>query len=222
MEHEHSLGVSYTRTYDGRAELPLDCPHSYRHHITSHRISHRIAPCKVAALVSRLEKSVPKTAAKAGADVPVSIKDLKIDSAPEPLREVLAAKTAEKDTFAEGKPLNRNPSMHSGGYVVDRAGTLSARGGGGAPVRAGSPPPQPTTLGTLPSLSLGSPVRSGAEGDPLDTSAASATGSDEGKCAEEALADVEASEEIFGKAFRGGPKAAAGLAARLQREVRVM
>ena len=32
-------------------------------------------------------------------------------------------------------------------------------------------------------------------------------------------ADVFMSEEIFGKAFRGGPKAAAGLVARLEREV---
>lgn len=34
------------------------------------------------------------------------------------------------------------------------------------------------------------------------------------------LADDTASEEIFGKAFRGGRAAAAGLMARLQREVR--
>lgn len=34
------------------------------------------------------------------------------------------------------------------------------------------------------------------------------------------LADDSASEEIFGKAFRGGRAAAAGLMTRLQREVR--
>eukprot|EP00903_Cladosiphon_okamuranus_P006615 g6462.t1 len=162
---------------------------------------------QVAALVSRLEKSVPKAAAKAEADLPTSIKDLKIEKAPEPLREVLAAKTAEKGTVDGGKPLNRNPSMHMGGYVNgDQKGTLNG------PLRAGSPPPAPPTLGTLPS---------GEEDqDPMDTSAGAASpmGGDEGKCAEDVLADVQASEEIFGKAFRGGPKAAAGLAARLQRE----
>lgn len=187
--------------------------------MTSHDITQfLIASRKVAALVSRLEKSVPKTAAKAEADLPASIKDLKIDNAPEPLREVLAAKTAtaEKGTIEEGKPLGRNASMHMGGYVNgDQKGTLAG------PARAGSPPPAPTTVGTLPSFSLGSPVRSGAEEDALDASAASPMGGDDGKCAEDVLADVQASEEIFGKAFRGGPKAAAGLAARLQREVRV-
>lgn len=173
---------------------------------------------QVAALVSRLEKSVPKAAAKAETDLRASMKGLKIDKAPEPLREVLAAKTAEKGTINGGKPLNRNPSMHMGGYVNgDQRGTLSE-----GPARAASPPPAPTTLGTLPSFSLGSPVRSGAEEDALDVSAASSSvEGDEGKCAEEVLADVQASEEIFGKAFRGGPKAAAGLAARLQREVRI-
>lgn len=178
--------------------------------------SHLIASRKVAALVSRLEKSVPKAAAKAEANPPADIKDVKIDKAPEPLREVLAAKTAEKGTITGGKPLNRNPSMHMGGYAKgDQKGTLNGS------ARAGSPPPAPPTIGTLPSFSLGSPVRSGAEEDALDTSAASTVGGDEGKCAEDVLADVQASEEIFGKAFRGGPKAAAGLAARLQREVRV-
>lgn len=42
---------------------------------------------------------------------------------------------------------------------------------------------------------------------------------DESKSALDVLADETASEEIFGKAFRGGRQAAAGLAARLQREV---
>lgn len=42
---------------------------------------------------------------------------------------------------------------------------------------------------------------------------------DESKSALDVLADDTASEEIFGKAFRGGRAAAAGLMARLQREV---
>lgn len=169
--------------------------------------------------MSRLEKSVPKAAAKVEADLPTDVKDVKIEKTPEPLREVLAAKTAEKGTVTGGKPLNRNPSMHMGGYVNgNHKGTLDG------PARTGSPPPAPPTIGTLPSFSLGSPVRSGAEEDALDVSAGAASpmGGDEGKCAEDVLADVQASEEIFGKAFRGGPKAAAGLAARLQREVRVL
>lgn len=199
---------SHVRSADRLTALS---PHSYRPLIASHRIaSYRMTWRKVAALVSRLEKSVPKAAAKAEANLPASIKGLKIEKAPEPLREVLAAKTAEKGTVEEEKSLNRNASMHMGGYVNgDQKGTLSG------PARAGSPPPPaPPTLGTLPS---------GEEDqDPLDTSAGAASpmGGDEGKCAEEVLADVQASEEIFGKAFRGGPKAAAGLAARLQREVR--
>lgn len=155
--------------------------------------------------MSRLEENVPKTAPKAGSDLPTSMKELKIDNAPEPLRQVLAAKTAEKGAdISEGKPLNRNPSMHMGGYIQ------TAQGGEGA-----TPPPPPTTLGTLPSFSVGSPSRNGGD----DSGVASAVGGDEGKCAEDVLADTQASEEIFGKAFRGGPKAAAGLAARLQREV---
>lgn len=170
--------------------------------------------------MSRLEKSVPKTAPKAGSNLPASMKDLKIDNAPEPLRQVLAAKTAaEKEadvTITGGKPLNRNPSMHMGGYVGEGT-ALGARGGGRA-----TPPPPPMTLGTLPSFSVGSPVRNGGGGlggEGGSGVASALGGGDEGKCAEEALADVQASEEIFGKAFRGGPKAAAGLAARLQREV---
>lgn len=171
--------------------------------------------------MSRLEKSVPKAAAKAGTDLPAAIKNLKIGEAPEPLREVLAAKTAEKGTVTVtgGERLSRNASMHIGGYVKgDQKGTLNAKGGGLA--RAASPPPAPPTLGTLPSFSLGSPARNRVEENGRDASAASPTGGDEGKCAEEVLADVQASEEIFGKAFRGGAKAAIGLAARLQREVR--
>ncbi|CAM9481814.1 unnamed protein product [Pylaiella littoralis] len=157
---------------------------------------------QVAALVSRLKESVPKTASKAESDLPTSVKDLKIDNAPEPLRQVLAAKTAEKGAdLTGGKPLDRNPSMHMGGYVTTAPGT----------VHTTSALP---TLGTLPSFSVGSPSRNGGD----DASVASAVGGDEGKCAEDVLADNQASEEIFGKAFRGGPKAAAGLAARLQRE----
>lgn len=166
--------------------------------------------------MSRLEKSVPKTAEKAESDLPASIKDLKIDNAPLPLRQVLAAKTAtEKGTTNEGKQLSRNASMHMGGYEGQRQTTLLP----------GSPPTGPTTLGTLPSFSenCDSPVRNGVdkcEGEEdADADASSPVEGDEGKCAEEVLADVQASEEIFGKAFRGGPKAAAGLAARLQREV---
>lgn len=153
--------------------------------------------------MSRLKESVPKTASKAESDLPTSVKDLKIDNAPEPLRQVLAAKTAEKGAdLTGGKPLDRNPSMHMGGYVTTAPGTVDTT----------SALP---TLGTLPSFSVGSPSRNGGD----DASVASAVGGDEGKCAEDVLADNQASEEIFGKAFRGGPKAAAGLAARLQREV---
>lgn len=165
--------------------------------------------------MSRLEKSVPKAAAKAEGDVAAAIKDLKIDNAPLPLRQVIAAKTAtEKGTITEGKPLYRNASMHMGGYEGMQQGTLPP----------GSPPPGPTTLGTLPSFGgSDSPASDGtdkseSEGD-ADVDVASPMEGDEGKCAEDVLADVQASEEIFGKAFRGGPKAAAGLAARLQREV---
>lgn len=148
---------------------------------------------------------MPKTAPKVGSDLPTSMKDLKIDNAPEPLRQVLAAKTAEKGAdITGGKSLSRNPSMHMGGYIQ------TAQGEGQM-----TPPPPPTTLGTLPSFSESSPTRNGGN----DAGVASAVGGDEGECAEDVLADNQASEEIFGKAFRGGPKAAAGLAARLQREV---
>lgn len=159
--------------------------------------------------MSRLEKSVPETAAKADANLAASINDIKIDKAPEPLREVIAAKTSERGPdIIEGKPFNRNPSSHMGGYVQG-PGTLGSS--------AGSPPP---TLGTLPSFNLSSPPRSGSIEEEMDNSGKSSSGGDEGKSAEEVLADVEASEEIFGKAFRGGPKAAAGLMKRLQKEVR--
>ncbi|CAM9968143.1 unnamed protein product [Ectocarpus sp. 4 AP-2014] len=160
---------------------------------------------QVAALVSRLEKNLPAEATPD--DVSAPMNGLKIDQAPEPLREVLAAKTAAgQDTGGavpdEQKTLNKNPSMHLGGYVF--------KGGeqGGAP----SPPP---TLGTVPSFSVGSPSRDGAD---CDASVSSPPGAEERKRAEDVLADVDKSEEIFGKAFRGGPKAAAGLMARLQRE----
>ncbi|CAM9201735.1 unnamed protein product [Ectocarpus sp. 13 AM-2016] len=159
---------------------------------------------QVAALVSRLEKNFPAEAT--ADDVSASMNGVKIDQAPEPLREVLAAKTAAGQDNGgavadEQKTLNKNPSMHLGGYVF--------KGGeqGGAP----SPPP---TLGTVPSFS-GSPSRDGADGD---VNVSSPPGAEERKRAEDVLADVDKSEEIFGKAFRGGPKAAAGLMARLQRE----
>lgn len=158
----------------------------------------------MAALVSRLEKNFPAEATPD--DVSTSMNGLKIDQAPEPLREVLAAKTAAGQDNGgavpdEQKTLNKNPSMHLGGYVF--------KGGeqGGAP----SPPP---TLGTVPSFSVGSPSRDGGD---YDASASSPPGAEERKRAEDVL--VDKSEEIFGKAFRGGPKAAAGLMARLQREV---
>lgn len=148
--------------------------------------------------MSRLEKSVPK----ADANLAASVNGTKIDNAPEPLREVLAAKSSGRGPdITEGKPFARNPSSHMGGYVTASGTSVSAGNG------AASPAP---TLGTLPSFSEGSLLRNGSvDGDEGD-----------GKSAEEVLADVEASEEIFGKAFRGGPKAAAGLMARLQREVR--
>ncbi|CAM9551781.1 unnamed protein product [Ectocarpus fasciculatus] len=162
---------------------------------------------QVAALVSRLEKNLPAEATPDD-DVSASMTGLKIDQAPEPLREVLAAKTAAGQDASNGgavpdeqKTLSKNPSMHLGGYVF--------KGGeqGGAP----SPPP---TLGTVPSFSVGSPSRDG--GDCGDAGVSSPPGAEERKRAEDVL--VDKSEEIFGKAFRGGPKAAAGLMARLQRE----
>lgn len=107
--------------------------------------------------------------------------------------------------------MTRNASMHLGGNM-----------------RAGS---KPTMVGTLPSkLSHGSLDRLGVEvGVGVDLEAVGVAGDDSGsspvgeapgdECARDVLADETASEEIFGKAFRGGPEAATRLAARLQREV---
>lgn len=108
--------------------------------------------------------------------------------------------------------MTRNASMHLGG---------SMRGAG-----------RPTMVGTLPSaqLSHGSLDTLGVEvGMGVDVEAVGVCGDGSGsspvraapgdECARDVLADETASEEIFGKAFRGGPEAATRLAARLQREV---
>lgn len=224
---------------------------------------------QVAALVSRLEKTVPKANADRPQSPPLS---KNLDRAPEPLREVMAsavaaAEAAAASSTSESNGLPRNASSHMGG-------TIGGDGVKGAPT-------QPPMLGTLPSIdsSCGGSVRGACRVDssgacngssrgadaacngggstaaatpakkfetiavtpvrPLP-SAGSATaspaspargsgGGEEGgdvngappggKSAHDVLGDVAACEEIFGKAFRGGPQAAAGLAARLQREV---
>lgn len=114
-----------------------------------------------------------------------------------------------------GGSLTRNASMHLGG---------SMRGGAGG---------RQAMVGTLPSAKLshdsldrmldvdvgvGLDVEAvSVSGDGSESSPIRAEPGD--KCARDTLADETASEEIFGKAFRGGPEAATRLAARLQREV---
>lgn len=116
-----------------------------------------------------------------------------------------------------GGNLTRNASMHLGGSM-----------GGGAGGRH-------AMVGTLPSAKLshdslfrmldvdvdvGMGVDVGAVSVSGDGSESSPVRADPGgQCARDTLADETASEEIFGKAFRGGPEAATRLAARLQREV---
>ncbi|CAN0556262.1 unnamed protein product, partial [Laminaria digitata] len=118
-----------------------------------------------------------------------------------------------------GGKLTRNASMHLGGHLGG-----SMRGGG-----------KHAMVGTLPSAKLshdsldrmldvdvgvGVGVDVEAVGVNGDGSGSSPVRAEPGApCARDTLADETASEEIFGKAFRGGPEAATRLAARLQREV---
>lgn len=154
---------------------------------------------QVEALVNRLEKNAPSSPLpKAPQGLPQSPPPSSTpERAPEPLKRIIkeaASIPALQDTD------ERNPSMHLGG-VLPGSGNGS-RTDSGKFGKIEETPVRPR---------FGSDYGSGS------FSAADVDGED--KSAIDALSDASASEEIFGKAFKGGRKAAAGLVARLQREV---
>lgn len=166
---------------------------------------------QVAAIVSRLEKNAPKKD-PARSQSPPPAKNP--EQAPEPLRQVMGSSKGA-DINGDGKTINRNASMHlDAGVQGSIRGTIPSvnltKGIGRESLDKQFEKIEVTAVRQLSTGSnasdSASPVRNGI---PATIS----------KTAEEVLADGAASEEIFGKAFRGGPQAAAGLAARLQREV---
>lgn len=155
------------------------------------------------------------------------------ERAPEPLRQVMASAAVKAQ--AASAPANQNGKVmvagdDGGGFNIPEppmlgtlpsidsscSGSVNGRTNGCSSVN-GSITKKFETIEVTPVRPPASPVPASCNGDVGAVSPISMGA--EGKSADEVLADDTASEEIFGKAFRGGPQAAAGLAARLQREV---